>query len=410
VLLASFDEKTQRHVVAPVHPLSGQPLAGYAPIDLGRNYSWALSPAGGRLAVVIYPSNDHPVGGVLHLVDLSQWRSQATAITLDDFPAAMAWNSDGTRLAIGVSRRLEHRLLIVDALAGTLAAEAEVGFYVSRAAFTPDGQWLLAYGRRYATQAGTNAVPTAARLSAATLAVDWQTELAGVKDGQYVPPGAANVHDESVWWQPGLALVPERQVLYVVQADSDRLTTVDFAAHTAGTVRVGPAQSWLDRLLALTAGVAEAKMMNGTLKNAVYVPAGDGGVLYVVGEQVDTTNAEFTRTLLDLQVIDAATGVELARHPAAASRAFLAPGGQHLVLSDWWGETPQSEVRALDALAKPLPFAGVELRPGATLGGQTLLVAQRGYPTQSHITVFDPATFAPLADWWTESMAWLLIP
>ena len=158
-----------------------------------------------------------------------------------------------------------------------------------------------------------------------------------VTDGQYrVAEG--NGPGAYVWWTPAVVPSPDRQMLYIVHADEDKLTTVDFAHRSVTSVEIGPARSWLEQLMALGAGIAYAKTLDGTRKHAVL--SSDGTRLYIVGETGKSTQDanqewQFTQTPLNLQVVDVASGVQIAKVETQANEISLSPDGSQLYLRGW---------------------------------------------------------------------------
>jgi hypothetical protein len=357
---------------------------------------------------MVYPNENHARGGRLHLVDLGAWQMRATDLALDAWPDVFLYSADGARLLVTDAGGGEYQARLLDTGTGALLAESHLPFAARLAAFTPDGAGLMVYGASYPDRSGLNPQPRAALLETATLTVVWEQALPDIRHGQYAPEGTQNVHDESYWWQPGTAFDPAAGRLYLVHADDEKLTTVDYGARSVTTVDVAPPQSWLDRLMALTAGVAEAKMLNGSEKQALLSP--DGQRLYVLGYRYEYAQATATRTPLGLQVIETATGTEAGRLDTAAASLQLAPGGQFLLLTEWAGETPVTEVVRLEDLAVSQRLPGLELRVTRSPGGSPRLVAQTEQASVNTVRLFDPATLAPLAGWQAPPNGWLVMP
>jgi hypothetical protein len=274
--LVIWQAQEDQHVLVPVHPLTGEPLAGYHPILLGYGFSTAFSQDGRTLAVVAFADEDPSQGGEVLLVDLATWQSRATGIEIDDYPAVFQFAPDGRSVLIVEARLGPDNLRRVDIASGQNLARTEMSFLPRSLAVTPDGAHLMVYGTQGEADSGLNPTAQAARLDYATLQIEWSQVLGEVLDGQYLPEGVAlkEALDQSIWYGPGYAWAPNSTQLYLVHADDDRLTTVDFAAETVATLTIAAEQSWLDRLMALTAGVAEAKLMNGTIKQAALSPDG----------------------------------------------------------------------------------------------------------------------------------------
>jgi hypothetical protein len=112
-----------------------------------------------------------------------------------------------------------------------------------------------------------------------------------------------------------------------VHGDEDKLTTVDFINQTLRTVDIHAKTSWLDRLLSLTAGVAYAKGMDGTTKQAVISP--DGKFLFVAGntetvtQKPNSSDWDIKDTPTGLQVIAAGDGTLVDKMSSDASWALL---------------------------------------------------------------------------------------
>ncbi len=385
----------QQHLVV-VSPQTGEPLPGFEPLALGQGHDAVLSPDGSRLALVIYGEPDHQLPASLHMVDLATWRSTPTEVAIGAYPDVLLFSPDGRQLVFAETEYTEHRLKLVEVAAGRLAATMALDFAPRRAAFTPDGASLMLYGVAYEGSSGQNAQPRVALFDLAGGQVAWQAGIPGLVDGLYVPEGAQNPHEASMWWQPAVVFAAAAQRLYVLHANSNHLTTVDFAGRTVASVAVEPARSWLDRLMALTAGVAEAKVLNGTQKVAVL--SADGQRLYAVGYHNSFANEQLTRTPLGLQAIDVATGQEIARRDTRASLITLSPDGRYLLLVDW-DQQAQSEVWSAADLSLVRRLEGVELWAGHTPGGQGFIFSQSGYNGPHTITIYDAASFEPRSKW-----------
>jgi hypothetical protein len=271
------------------------------------------------------------------LIDLEEWSDRETGVRLHQWPTKLAFNPDGKRLALGASSPADHRLILFDLSTHAVVAQASPDFAPLDIAFTPDGASLMVYGTRYEGAEGLNPQPLAALVDAADLHTTWSDELTGVMDGEYAAEGLSSQdrHLMSNGWSAAVVLAPETQHLYVVHADADMLTTVDFAQRSRRTVAIMPRLTWLERLLALGSFTAYAKELNGAFKAAVL--SADGERLYVVGRKISTTqdargNLTTDETMLGLKVIDVATGGELAAVDTPATGITWAGDGRHLFI------------------------------------------------------------------------------
>jgi hypothetical protein len=231
--------------------------------------------------------------------------------------------------------------------------------------------------------------------------VAWSLALDEVRHGQYTLAEAETASPEaSVWFFPATVWDTGRARLYLVHAEAERLTTVDFAAQRAETVAIAAAHGWLDRLLALTAGVVEAKMMNGTQRSAVL--SADGEQLYVTGSTTTYVDGVFSETPLGVDVVEAATGRLLEHIDSEGRSPQLAPDGEALYL-EAWGQGHHTEVRRLDSLdAVVMTVPEARLVAGRLPSGEAVVLSIHDQPERTSITVRDPETLAPLAQWWVR--------
>ena len=399
VLLAVWNDRSRQHEARPVDPRLGQPLSAYAPIRLGRNYQYVFSPDEKTLAVVAYPSDMHQRDGVLHFVDLQTWRDVTTTLKFDGWISAMDFSPDGAYLAAAYFDERTPAgadggaLLMIDVARRSSVAEAAPGFLPRVLSFTPDGKSLMAYGTSLDSRSGLSPAVRIALIGAACLGVTWEQPLPHVLDGQY-RQAEGDAPNAWIWHTPAVVLWPDRQELYIVHADEDRLTTVSFARRTVASTRIEPARTWLERLMALGAGAAHAKMLDGTRKQAVL--SGDGTRLYVVGQTGQSTQDankdwQFSQTPLDLQVVDATNGVEIARLETQATEISLSPDGAQVFLRGLEKiGAPWTEVVDTTRLEVVARLSGRYLIPARQMNGQPILLSSdshTGYTTLASLDV-----------------------
>ena len=220
----------------------------------------------------------------------------------------MVFSPDGTRLAITYGD-YTHKLAIFDLQQGVITAQEQTDSFVTRLKFTANGEALMLYMlNNQATEIGMIAgPPQVLLLDAADLSPRWTAELVGVRDGVFPTDEettSANFYEpgRALYFSPGVAFAPNRDALHVVHADSGQLTTVDFDAQSIETLEIHNELSWFERLLSLTAGVAHAKVGDGTSKQIAVSP--DGQFLYVVGVH----NESFKDSLGNIQMSQNSAG------------------------------------------------------------------------------------------------------
>ncbi|MCK6583852.1 MAG: hypothetical protein L6Q49_12200, partial [Anaerolineales bacterium] len=306
VLAALWDAKTRTHQILPVEPSSGRPIPGYDPISIGVNYYYTFSPDGKTLFVVGYQS-DNSGDPTMHEIDLTSW--QKTSLPLDGkgWTGGLAFSPDGNSVAIGLNDS-KSALLVVDVERNRVLAQVAPGFEISRLKFTSDSSAVMAYGKvivnRFTSNEQTSGFAKAALFDARDLNLLWSAELEGVREGVYPADeetaGTTALHENpeaAVYLYPGLVFAPDRDNLYIVHADEDKLTTVDFGSRSISAVNIRPKLSWLERIFLLTTGVAHAKVANGVSRSAVISP--DGGTIYTIGyrnQATQSTNGNWTMT------------------------------------------------------------------------------------------------------------------
>jgi DNA-binding beta-propeller fold protein YncE len=419
VLLASCNGRDGRNQILPIDPLTGAFPEQLAPISLGRTYTYAFSPDGTLLAFSTSARDDHRGAG-LHLVDLAGWTDTPTSITFDTWLYALRFSPDGKHLLAalppaGYQAEDETRLYWIDVSSQKIVAESVLPFATRQIAFTSDGSSLAVYGVHSDKPNDFNPAAQAALVSLADMSIVWHTTIPNLMDGYYGEDPTLQTHD-FLGYTPGVAFSPDGGTLYIVHADAEKLTTIDLLGRRIVTVDIQPALTWLDWLISLTADPAYAKILNGTMKEAVISP--DGSRLYVTGRTYKTVADEqeevsFNEIALGLQVIELPSGREISRLETETSEIEISPDGARVFLFGWastsvWTdvvETAQPDVRALH-----LP--GRRLVPGYALDGTEVLLSQTYPPPglKTILALLDPVTLAELRVWTVSdpSAGWIV--
>jgi hypothetical protein len=204
-------------------------------------------------------------------------------------------------------------------------------------------------------------------------------------------------------------------VLYIVHADSEQLTTVDFDKQQVRTVEIQSQLSWFERLLSLTAGIAHAKSADGTSKQAIVSP--DGQLLYVVGVNntsiVDQRgNSQITRTPLGLEIIQSSDKSRVGHVDTDATELSLSPDGRFLYLRNWVDTSPWTEIfdtAVRQIIARQEAFYAT---PSPLMNGQFLLASTYVSPDgKYHMSVLRPSDLRVQADWiGPDFIDWLHTP
>jgi hypothetical protein len=204
-----------------------------------------------------------------------------------------------------------------------------------------------------------------------------------------------------VYWSPAVVFDPVRNRMHIIHADEDRLTTVDLQRRSAKSLEIRPALTWFEQLLALTAGVAEAKYWpEGGYGSGVL--SSDGRQIYTVGRTTDLfeeANGEWTmdETSLGLTVIETDSGHRLGTRESSASRIRSSVDHRYLILD--WGLTGSTEVLEAETLELVGEVEGWEVLAGRRIDGQGvfLLASQTGErfdaPTRMATLALEPFEF-----------------
>jgi len=418
-----WDTKTRRYLLAPVDPASGVPAAGRASIDLGVNYYHAYSPAGSTLVIISYP-DDTMRGPVLHILDLAAWKEVKLPLDLDGYISAITFSPDGSRLAAASSGRV-WSLLAFDLAAEKVTAQVETDFEINHLSFTQDGSGLMTFGRRsvdrFTENERADGPARAALLDASDLSLTWAVELTGVFNGIYPVDEAAStaVHSPGGgrYFYPGAAFEPGEDVLYIVHAESEKLTRVDFAARRFDTQEIKPRLTLLERFLMLGASTAHAKAGNGVMRQAVIPPGSK--FLYTVGTRDETLllesgDWEFNNESLGLQTIRLRDGAVVREEKITASGLDLSEIGAALLVRGWDASTPEAGMQTylMDLRSSTISgvIAGTHLYPVRCMDGSRLLAAHDPLPnTFTRLRVYSEDGTEPLHDWiYPGSLTWLI--
>jgi WD40 repeat protein len=418
LLTVEWKGRSEGNLLFPLDPATGTALPDYSPISLGQSYSYAFSPDHRTLAALTF-LNDQATNGNLLLIDLATWKSRPLELKPNGWASAIVFSPDGKRLAIadGLST---YRLTIFDLEKESIIAQKEENFLITRLKFTADSQSLMLYGmvvdNRFTENEMSGGAPQVKLLDASNLSPLWSVELKDVRDGiypkdekgpvDYSQPGTA------IYFYPAVVFAPDQNTLYVVHADSEQLTIADFDLQKVEAVDIQPELSWFERLLSLTAGVAHAKVADGTSKQAAISP--DGQLLYVVGmrsESIQNKNGnwDMNQIPLGLEIIRISDGSRVEHLETDSADLSLSPDGRFLYLRNWTNTAPWTET--FDTSKHQITSHQDEIyaMPVLRMNGEFLLVSTYSVSdTSHHMSIFEPDGLKMLSQWTSKNyFAWL---
>ena len=254
-------------------------------------------------------------------------------------------------------------------------------------AFTSDSQAVMLYERQENYQTGlSEGAPVAELRSGRNLAIFWSSTLSDVRDGFQAFEGQTGQPHEpgtGSTYRPAVVFDAQAKAMYVIHADTARLTRVDFRRYATLTQDITPKLSVIERLLALGSITAHAKVQDGIERHAVISP--DGSVVYTAGLQNKLTKNssdgmwDLAQSYLPLQAIRLADAAELYRSEATGDTMDISTDGQTILLARWdLAEGDGAGTTVLDAATGAIQneVEGYQLRHSSRLGGSPLVVGQ----------------------------------
>jgi DNA-binding beta-propeller fold protein YncE len=422
LLAIVWEGRLKDNLLFAIDPASGNALPGYEPISLDFSTSQEFSPDRRTLAVISFP-NEAAHNGSLVLIDLPTWTTRRFDLKLTGWVSSIAFSPDGKRLAI-VHGESHSRVTIFDLAEEAIIAQEQFDSFVSRLKFTESGEGLMLYNAATNAWSGLSAGPPEIHLlDAADLNLVWSAEVTEVQDGIFPKEEDAtpeNIHEpgQAFYMSPGLVFAPEQDILYIVHADAEKLTTVDFESQTIRTVDIQDKLTWFEQLLSLTAGVAHAKIGDGMTRQAVVSP--DGQFLYVAGVNNSTFqdkqgNWQMEQTPLGLEIIETRDGSRVEHIETDTTELSLSPDGRFLYLRNWgthpknlpWTEIFDTSSRQLVARKDNVSATPVLLMNGEFLLASTFSTGEYSH----HMSILEPDGSSVLAEWTdSESVWWLTAP
>lgn len=385
------------------------PTYGEEAIPLGMYAVRAVSADGRTLAALVYPRNDAPRDARLHWIDIASWQARTSRVGFDAWVSSMAFGPDGSTLAIayalpGVGGRAPEQfgVQLIDVALDQVVAEAALEAQPVYLAFSSDGALLTVYGSAPFLDTQTASDPPVVSIfDGRNLTLIESLVLEGVVEG-VTPLDDESLPEPWLYWSPAVVFSLDGRTLYVIHADRDRLTRVDLETRQITHLDIAPPRSWLERLLTLGVETADAKGAGGGLRRGVISP--DGTRLFAVGSLTepatdDQGNLSFTTTPFDLLVIDAGSGVELARLETQADEVSLGRGGEEVFLRGW-GPGPFGWTEVFDVATLQLAdrFDHARLFSVRDSAGRWLYLSVVG-SNSSKVSVVDAATGTELAEW-----------
>ncbi|MBM3925288.1 MAG: hypothetical protein FJ320_04775 [SAR202 cluster bacterium] len=271
----------------------------------------------------------------LHVVDLVSWTEKVVPAGMTEFYLP-TFSEDNTGLYVifmdpSSNKPLTHRLHRYDPNTErlSLVAELPIGFNPLEMRLLPSGDRLAMYG----ALGGIGATAHVVIVDVGQGRVLADVTLEGVRHGFVVSGEPAEGGTPLRDYSAGLAWDLDRERLYVVHADTDRVTVVDLAqGKLLKQANIIHPQSPLSRMLDWVSRPAYAKEAPGITRRVVLIP--DGDRLYVTGTEGvwDKDTKAVVEQPLGLQIIATDDFRQLRRLDLPVSDIDLSPNGKWLLL------------------------------------------------------------------------------
>lgn len=206
-----------------------------------------------------------------------------------------------------------------------------------------------------------------------------------------------------------MVFAPSENQLYILHADRDQLTRVDLVDSAVSQLQITERQSWLERLLSLTAGVASAKGGSRGATKQAFLAAG-GKQLYVLSTATDAMRNpdgfwEPISENTEAQVIDLASVQIVDRYPASISWLRSSPDGRFILVETWQDSGLDTQLLAAGTLDKVADFQDWEIVWAPGLDGQAALLGKRGTDATTELALIDPQSCQVVSTWTYNGLA-----
>jgi hypothetical protein len=400
-----WDDPRQQYHFQPIDPENGQPQCGSAPLPLEQYLDLTVSPDQKIMATFNY-HDEYYQDGSLTLVDLNSLEAVTTTVRVNSEINSMAFNRDGNLLAFALQPRSGPQastrcpLYLLDLKTRKVTDTVLLDFIPRFMRFTANGKWLAIYGSTGGGDTEQQPSAYALLLWSNHLGLAWKQEL-NILDGSFLV-GPKDQEKALVTWSPGLVYLPDQDILYLVSADEDKFTRVDYINRVVEAKDIHPAPvSFLEQLVDLTASPAQARAMSGVQKQVVL--SGDRSRLFITGLATNsssgTSQPGLTTGSLGLQVVDLKTADQIAHLDTKAIDIQASPDGKYLYLRSWEDGEPSTDVLVANTLEAVAHLPGQSLVTTRTFADQDILLSVQEGTTESQISLIDPLTFKQMFTW-----------
>ena len=431
ILLAAPDRESGSFHVWAVDAGNGA-APGPAALDFaipGRAMgAFALSPDGLRLAMATGSLKYCEPSGIgtacwdgsetVSLVDLTTGRANSIELPKPSRVSQLAFDSSGEHLAMVVHAQGSPNLMTVDVSLARITAQSPLAIDPSFLAYAADGASLVLFGSNPGSEPGLSPPGPAQVLivHGPDSSVVWNYVIDGMQMGSWCMDGCGSTQEPSrtAIWSPAFVLQPGSDRLLVLHAEANLLTAVDIGGRLVESMEIGPAKTWVDRLMAWGTLSAEAKgWAEGAITQAVISP--DGSRLYDLGKLLHARTREDGsidgwEEPLGLDVVDPLDGIRLAHLDTDAWGLGMSRDGRWLLLTRPADDGLLSEILNAQSLESEATFEDWQILPVQSLEGRSLLLAYWQGETYTRFARIDPSTMQRSSAWTVDGFVTVLSP
>ena len=390
--------------------------------------AFALSLDGQRLAIATGSSTYcEPLGigtacwggsETVSRVDLTPGRADPIDLPKPSRVSQLAFDSSGQHLAMVVHAQGRPNLVTVDVSLARITAQSPLPIDPSFLAYAADDASLVLFGSNPGSEPGLSPPGPAQVLivHGPDLSVVWNHVIDGMQVGSWRTDScdSPQAPPRPDICNPAYVLQPGSDRLLVVHAEANSLTAVDIGGRLVESMEIGPAKTWMDRLMAWGSLSAEAKgWAEGAIKQAVISP--DGSRLYNLGRLLHASTREDGsmdgwEEPLGLDVVDPLDGVRLAHLETDAWGLGMSEDGRWLLLTGSQGDGLLSEILNAQSLESEATFEDWQILPVRSLEGQSLLLAYWQGETYARFARIDPSTMQRSSAWTVDGFPTVITP
>lgn len=335
LLLTASPTGGNKLLIHSIDPTTLADIPGRQPLEIDNGLISAFSP-NNRLLAFFGGSPSSSETGELQILDLASWTIEQT-VTINQATPWLVFSKDSQQLYwLGAKADADSlSVMRYDIASRKLSSlnHLSADFLPEGIKVVDQGTALAVFGIRVDAQ-GSQGAPHLYLFDLATGRDRANLTLPTVKVGVYPSTAGNSNGTDSYSWTPGLAWDTQRNLLYIVHADAERITEIDLTrARVIRDAGIRKPTSLLDRLDRwLMPHAAALQIIPSTLRTATLSP--DGSRLYVVNRKFGPTdNGKAALGMLgDAEIISANDFHEIGTISGHVESLAVSPDGRSIIV------------------------------------------------------------------------------